>query len=393
MDTAYCSKVIRDFVVCQGHVPLIDHNPRGGEKIEFAPHEALPYNIRTGAERSNARLKDEFGARDVWVRGGRQGEEPPDVRRRRTVRRSTDAAIEVTPKPNTRRSSQAQRSIAHAARMWLMQKAGTPMHHLELLARIAAVAQEAGAAVMQVYAGDFQVRRKADHSPVTEADERAEALILERLAALTPGVPVISEEQAAAGRDAPAAARFWLVDPLDGTREFIQRNGEFTVNIALIEAGCATLGVVFAPALGRLYTGALGCGARTRDAAGERSIACRSAPPQGLTVVTSRSHGDGDALGRFLAGHKVVASTSAGSSLKFCLVAAGEADLYPRLGRTMEWDTAAGHAVLTAAGGRVATLDGAELRYGKPGLENPHFVASGWVATHTHAGRTAKEQG
>jgi 3'(2'), 5'-bisphosphate nucleotidase len=247
----------------------------------------------------------------------------------------------------------------------------------ELLARISAVAREAGAAAMQVYASDFQVRGKADHSPVTEADERAEAVILERLAALTPGIPVISEEQAAAGRAPPAAERFWLVDPLDGTREFIQRNGEFTVNIALIEAGCPTLGVVLAPALGRLFAGARSCGARTHDGAGDRSIACRTVPAAGLTVVASRSHGDSDALDRFLAERQVAASTSAGSSLKFCLVAAGEADLYPRLGRTMEWDTAAGHAVLAAAGGRVATLDGAELRYGKPGLDNPHFVASG----------------
>ena len=251
------------------------------------------------------------------------------------------------------------------------------MNPLELLACISAVAREAGAAAMEVYASDFAVRGKADQSPVTEADERAERVILERLAALTPDVPVISEEQAAAGLAPPAGQRFWLVDPLDGTREFIQRNGEFTVNIALVEDGCPTLGVVLAPALGRLFAGAAGCGAHTHDAGGVRPIGCRSAPREGITVVASRSHGDADALDGFLAEHKVAASTSAGSSLKFCLVAAGEADLYPRLGRTMEWDTAAGHAVLAAAGGRVATLDGAELRYGKPGLDNPHFVASG----------------
>jgi 3'(2'), 5'-bisphosphate nucleotidase len=194
---------------------------------------------------------------------------------------------------------------------------------------------------------------------------------------LTPDIPVISEEQAAAGLAPPAGERFWLVDPLDGTREFIQRNGEFTINIALIEAGAPTLGVVLAPALGRLFAGAVGHGARTHDASGERSITCRNAPAEGVTVVASRSHGDADALEIFLAEHKVAAQTSAGSSLKFCLVAAGEADLYPRLGRTMEWDTAAGHAVLAAAGGRVMTLDGMDLRYGKPGLDNPHFVARG----------------
>ena len=251
------------------------------------------------------------------------------------------------------------------------------MNHQELLARITAVAHEAGAVAMQVYASDFEVRGKADRSPVTEADDRAEAVILERLAALTPDIPVISEEQAAAGLAPQAGERFWLVDPLDGTREFIQRNGEFTINIALIEAGAPTLGVVLAPALGRLFAGAVGWGAHTHDAGGQRRITCRSAPAEGVTVVASRSHGDADALESFLAEHKVAANTSAGSSLKFCLVAAGEADLYPRLGRTMEWDTAAGHAVLAAAGGRVTTLAGADLRYGKPGLDNPHFVARG----------------
>ena len=251
------------------------------------------------------------------------------------------------------------------------------MNPPELLDRISALAQAAGSAAMQVYACDFAVRGKADQSPVTEADERAEAVILAGLAALTPDIPVISEEQAAAGLAPAAADRFWLVDPLDGTREFIQRNGEFTVNIALIEFGRPTLGVVAAPALDRLFAGALGSGAQLHDAAGTRRIACRATPAEGLTVVCSRSHGDRDALERFLAGRRVAGVTSAGSSLKFCLIAAGEADLYPRLGRTMEWDTAAGHAVLAAAGGSVRTLDGTELRYGKPGLDNPHFVASG----------------
>ena len=184
------------------------------------------------------------------------------------------------------------------------------MTHLELLAHITAIAQEAGAAAMQVYASDFEVRAKADQSPVTEADERAEAVILGRLAALAPEMPVISEEQAAAGQAPPPAARFWLVDPLDGTREFIQRNGEFTVNIALIEAGRPTLGVVVAPALGRLFAGALGCGALTQDASGRRSIECRRVPAEGLTVVASRSHGDGGALDRFLANRQVAASTA-----------------------------------------------------------------------------------
>ncbi len=246
-----------------------------------------------------------------------------------------------------------------------------------LLDHVAAIAREAGAAVMAVYATDFAVRGKHDASPVTEADERAEAIILRRLAALTPDIPVVSEEQAAAGHVPALGARFWLVDPLDGTKEFVQRNGEFTVNIALIEAGCPTLGVVAAPALGRLFAGAIGHGATLHDADGARPIRCRVPPADGLTVVASRSHGDAEALQCFLRGRKVACEAGAGSSLKFCLVASGEADLYPRLGRTMEWDTAAGQAVLAAAGGQVCTLDGVPLRYAKPGLENPHFVASG----------------
>ena len=247
----------------------------------------------------------------------------------------------------------------------------------ELMERITAAAREAGEAAMAVYRGEIAVKRKEDHSPVTEADERAEAVILRHLAEITPDVPVVSEEQAAAGCIPEFGRRFWLVDPLDGTKEFIQRNGEFTINIALVEDGRPRLGVVYAPAQGRLYSGVAGQGAAVEDDAGRRPIACRRAGDGGLTVVSSRSHGDAEALHAWLAGRKIAAQAHAGSSLKFCLVAAGEADVYPRLGRTMEWDTAAGHAVLAAAGGQVTTLDGAELRYGKPGLDNPHFFASG----------------
>lgn len=254
------------------------------------------------------------------------------------------------------------------------------MNSEQLLAEIAEVARAAGDEVMAIYATDFEVRGKDDRSPVTEADVRAEAVILPRLAALTPGVPVISEEAAAAGQTPEVDVRFWLVDPLDGTKEFIRRNGEFTVNIALIEQGRPVLGVVYAPALNRLFVGAEGLGARLEEAGESRPITARRPPEGGITVVDSRSHGDAEAMGRFLAGRKVAEQRGAGSSLKFCLVAAGEADLYPRLGRTMEWDTAAGHAVLLAAGGRVTDLDGAELRYGKPGLDNPHFVATGLTA-------------
>ena len=256
------------------------------------------------------------------------------------------------------------------------------------LAPVEALARQAGEWVMAIYATDFAVQGKADASPVTEADQGAEALILAGLRALTPDLPIVAEEAAAAG-DIPqvsSTGRFWLVDPLDGTREFVARNGEFTVNIALIDKGVPVLGVVLAPALGGpggcLYAGIVGQGAWVEDAAGRRAIHCRSVPDEGLAVLASRSHGDAAALdaflARYLAGRRVSSIGTAGSSLKLCLLAAGQADLYPRLGRTMEWDIAAGHAVLAAAGGSVRRADdGAALVYGKPGFESPHFVAAG----------------
>jgi 3'(2'), 5'-bisphosphate nucleotidase len=254
------------------------------------------------------------------------------------------------------------------------------MSHLEVLDRVAEIARAAGDEALTVYASDFAVYGKDDAPPVTEADRRAEAVILDELAALTPAVPIISEKQLAAGPIASVGSRLWLVDPLDGTQEFIKRNGEFTINIALVENARPVLGVVLAPALKRLFLGIDGVGAWLEEAQGARSIRCRRPPEAGMTIVARRSHGDAHALESFLAGRKVAAQASAGSSLKFCLVAAAEADLYPRFGRTMEWDTAAGHAVLLAAGGCVTTLDGADLRYGKPGLDNPHFVAWGLAA-------------
>ena len=250
------------------------------------------------------------------------------------------------------------------------------MTRADLLEQLLPVARAAGEEILRVYATDFEVRDKADASPVTEADERAEGLILPELAALTPDVPIVSEEAASRGVVPEAGSRFWLVDPLDGTKEFVSRNGEFTVNIALVEEGKPVLGVVFVPARDRLYAGAVGVGAFVEDR-GRREIECRRPPAEGLTVVSSRSHGDPEALASFLDGRSVAAEVTAGSSLKFCLVAAGDADLYPRLGRTMEWDTAAGHAVVSAAGGRVSAVSGGELGYGKPGFENPHFVAQG----------------
>jgi 3'(2'), 5'-bisphosphate nucleotidase len=240
------------------------------------------------------------------------------------------------------------------------------------------LARKAGAAIMVHYSGGGIAHTlKEDGTPVTAADEAAEAIILAALPGILPGVPAVSEEEVSEGRVPDVSAGlFWLVDPLDGTREFLSRNGEFTVNIALVEAGRPLLGIVHAPALGLTYAGTVGAGALLETAeAPAATIVARTAPADGLTVVASRSHGDRAALARYLEGRRIAAERSIGSSLKFCLLAAGEADLYPRFGRTMEWDTAAGHAVLAAAGGSVETLDGRPLTYGKPGFENPHFVA------------------
>lgn len=253
------------------------------------------------------------------------------------------------------------------------------------LQTLAAIAVQAGGVVMRHYANSaqpVQVRHKSDRSPVTDADEEAETLILAALAAHFPQVPVVAEEQAAAGRAVAAGRHFFLVDPLDGTREFLRRNGEFTVNIAEITDGAPVAGVVFAPALGRLFAGGAGgafeaqTGPDLHFPAPWRPIAARAVPDKGVIAVGSRSHGD-DMTARFLEQFDVAAFRSAGSSLKFCLVAAGEADLYPRAGRTMEWDTAAGHAVLAAAGGSVINWDGSPFAYGKPGFENPGFIARG----------------
>lgn len=237
-----------------------------------------------------------------------------------------------------------------------------------LLAALLDTALAAGREILDVYAAPIAVTTKADASPVTEADERAEAVILARLAEIAPDVPVVAEESVAAGRVPATADRFFLVDPLDGTKEFISRNGEFTVNIALVEKGVPVAGVVYAPALGRMFAGE-GASAWSADvvdgACGAlKPMAVRRAPAGGLTVVGSRSHGSPE-TDAFVGRYEVAEYRSAGSSLKFCLVACGEADLYPRFGRTMEWDTAAGDAVLRAAGGRVVNPDGTPFLYGK----------------------------
>ncbi len=255
-----------------------------------------------------------------------------------------------------------------------------------LLSQLRSIAERAGAVILEIYAQSeaVEVREKADSSPVTAADEAAEAVILDALAALTPEIPVVSEEAFEAGKIPKVGDQpFWLVDPLDGTKEFLSRNGEFTVNIALVSGGLPVAGVVHAPALSRTWLGAAGQGGEGKALEIEgkeapKAISVRATPATGATVVASRRHGAAQDLGPFLGGRAVASEVSAGSSIKFCLVACGEADLYPRFGRTMEWDTAAGQAVLMAAGGEVILLDGRPFTYGKPGFENPHFVARGW---------------
>ncbi len=249
-----------------------------------------------------------------------------------------------------------------------------------LLPEIVELAHRAGDAAMEVYTGNFQVRMKADASPVTVADELCEGLILPRLAELTPDIPAASEE-ALAGTDLStwqAPPRFWLVDPLDGTREFASRNGEFSVNIALVVDRRPVLGVVHAPAVGLTWWAA-GPGTAMMQQRNAKAVAikARRPPAEGMVALESRSHGDRAALDAFLAEYKIAARRQSGSALKFGLLAQGEGDIYPRFGNTMEWDTAAGHAVLEAAGGRIETLAGKPLLYGKPGLRNPDFIAWG----------------
>lgn len=252
----------------------------------------------------------------------------------------------------------------------------------DLLAVLRLIAERAGRVILGYYGPgkDAEVRRKDDETPVTAADEAAETLILGALNTLTPHIPVVSEEAAAAGEIPDVGdGLFWLVDPLDGTREFLSQNDEFTVNIALIQDGEPIAGVVHAPAIGMTWAGA-GRGSATFSEPDRPPvpIEARSLPAEGAVVVASRRHGDAAALDTFLADFRIAEQVNAGSSLKFCLVASGKADLYPRFGRTMEWDTAAGHAVLLAAGGSVVEAEtGEPLQYGKPGFENPYFIARG----------------
>jgi 3'(2'), 5'-bisphosphate nucleotidase len=253
-----------------------------------------------------------------------------------------------------------------------------------LLDALVSLAGAGGDIVWRHFVAGCETMTKADESPVTAADRDAEAAILAGLQRAAPGIPIVAEEEAAAGRTPDVDGAFFLVDPLDGTKEFIRRGDDFTVNIALIEHGVPTMGVVYAPARGTIYWGDVGVGAWTATRAPDgiggapRPIAvrtCGDAP----RAVASRSHAM-PGLDAWMAAAGIVDRVSVGSSLKFVLVAAGEADVYPRTGPTMEWDTAAGDAVLRAAGGRMLDPDGASFRYGKPGFRNTGFVATGGYA-------------
>ena len=254
------------------------------------------------------------------------------------------------------------------------------MDYDKIVTTMRKLAIRGAAEIMEVYGKpDFDVRAKSDDSPVTEADERADAVISAGLRQAFPDITLVTEEQA--DSHDLASDVFLIVDPLDGTKEFVQRRGDFTVNIALVEHGVPTRGVVFAPARNRMFwTDAAGqsveeTGEFEEDVVGPTSAMSVSTPGNKLTVVASKSHRD-QATDDYIAQYPVKDFQSAGSSLKFCLVAAGEADIYPRLGRTMEWDTAAGDAVLRGAGGRM--VDFAEhqpFQYGKPGYENSFFIA------------------
>jgi len=250
--------------------------------------------------------------------------------------------------------------------------------YTRLVDEIAQAAREAGEAILTVVRRGFDVESKHDSSPVTEADRAAELIILAALARAAPGVPVIAEEEVAAGRIPAHGDIYFLVDPLDGTKEFVRGGDDYTVNIGLIEGGAPTLGVVFAPASGRLYGGSVREGAWLDEGGGRRSIRTRERGEQ-VTAVASKSHLNQATVDYLEAAVGACGYVSIGSSLKFCIVAEGAADIYQRAAPTSEWDTAAGHAVLLAAGGLVDGPDGSPLQYGKPAFLNRAFVAtSGW---------------
>ena len=252
--------------------------------------------------------------------------------------------------------------------------------YAQLTDDLADAAREAGEAILAVVRRGFDVEAKRDSSPVTKADRAAELVILAALARAAPGVPVIAEEEVAAGRIPAHGDTYFLVDPLDGTKEFVRGGYDYTVNIGLIAGGAPILGVVFAPATGRLHGGIVGGGAWLDEGGGRSPIATRDRSDK-LAAVASKSHLTQSTIDYLEAAVGACDYVSVGSSLKFGVVAEGKADIYPRLSPTSEWDTAAGHAVLLAAGGRVNGVDGGPLIYGKTAFINRGFVATGgWRA-------------
>ncbi|GAC1348448.1 MAG: 3'(2'),5'-bisphosphate nucleotidase CysQ [Acetobacteraceae bacterium] len=253
------------------------------------------------------------------------------------------------------------------------------MDDAALLELAAGLARRAGDLILEVRARGFETLRKADRSPVTEADRAAELVIVQGLRAAIPGIPVIAEEEIEAGVALQGGEEYWLVDPLDGTREFAAGRDEFTVNIGLVRGGRAVLGAVDVPAHGELFGGIVGppAVAWKQTSSGRHPIIARSPPSDGMHVLASRHYAGDPKLDRFLEGRRVKRVTNMGSALKIMRLAEGAGDLYPRFGRTMEWDTAAPQAILEAAGGRLCDMDGIELAYGKPGWANPPFLCTG----------------
>ncbi len=252
----------------------------------------------------------------------------------------------------------------------------------KLLSSLRNMALQGGREAMRHYRNIGVVRRKKDQSPVTEADIAVDGLLISALQAEFPTIRTVSEERVNSQIAGNPAEPFFLIDPIDGTKEFIRETGEFTINIALINNGIAVAGVVYAPAIGRMFSGARGLGAcedsineACTSFEGQISISIKACDQAKIIAIVSKSHMTDETV-QFLQHNRISDCRNGGSSLKFCLLAAGEADIYPRFGPTMEWDTAAGHAVLSAAGGKVVGLSGAELAYGKPEFRNPHFIAA-----------------
>lgn len=253
-----------------------------------------------------------------------------------------------------------------------------PLELKELLTEIRHIARKAGDITLEYYQTDLDIEHKHDASPVTIADQKTEEYILQQLRTVTPDIPIIAEEMTEAGeQESLDGDYFWLVDPLDGTKEFLSGNGEFTVNIALIEKDRPVLGVVYAPALDEMYAAAgEGTAIRKDNGLDDVPISVRPFPDIGITVIGSRRHGDPARTESFLKGKNIAEALSRGSSLKFCQIARGKADVYPRFGPTYEWDTAAGDAILRAAGGCTYSTAGDPLKYRKDRFWTPEFIAS-----------------